>query len=491
MVRGMKRTLPKQTPKQNIETLNAQFNASIHNRFDIEVIDACTGEIKQKAYAENIILNQLWTRMFNATSANRIWNNQIHWGTGTAAPVATDTGLTAFGGYVTPSVEGIPMYDPATGIYAVKKKAVMTETVGVGSTISEVGIGYGTTAATGCTKALLKDMNGNTISISKTSTDIINIYATVYFHISEAYRAFIKFDTTNYFLKWVTGTGDTPFHGSYNIGLRNSNLTNMGVSLTLDAATKTLSATFGRLAAANGNGIGGLYGLTYYSTYNGESYNPTIKIDPSWYVPAQIVGEAIGTGDGTLVDFKTAFGEIQSATVYVNGVADNTVTVDLNRPWNYTNFAGNLITIDENGNEIAGMLPGIRGTHIYYNPYYQNIGLARISLSYGDRGYQDCYASNDLVTWTKFQASASWAVSVPTEYRRYKYFKLIDLNTTSNDMSSSTSDLTEAQQKNVHFATPPASGAIITIDYTPNVIAKDANHVFDLTMTFTFGEKTT
>lgn len=490
MVRGMKRTLPKQAPKQSIETLNAQFNASIHNRFDIEVIDACTGEIKQKAYAENIILNQLWTRMFNAMAANRIWNNQIHWGTGTATPVATDTGLTTFGGYITPVVDGVPKYDPVTGIYAVKKKAVMTETVGVGSTISEVGIGYGTTAATGCTKALLKDMNGNTISILKTSTDIINIYATVYFHIPEAYRAFIKFDTKNYFLKWATGTGDTPFYGSYDIGLRISNLTGMGVALTLDAATKKLTATFGRLAAANGNGIGGLYGLTYYSSYYAESYNPTIKLDPSWYVPAQITGEAIGTGDGTTVDFKTAFGEIQSATVYVNGVADNTVTVDFNRPWNYTNFAANLITIDEAGNEIAAMLPGVTGTHIWYNPYYESIGLESISFTYGDRGPQNCFASNDLVNWVNFQTSALLVMSVPTAYRRYKYFKLIGTGT-ANYMTASASDLTAAQQKNVHFATPPASGAVITIDYTPNVIAKDANHVFDLTMTFTFGEKTT
>ena len=37
-----------------------------------------------------------------------------------------------------------------------------------------------------CTHALLQDMNGNNISIQKTNTDVINIYATVYLHFNQA-----------------------------------------------------------------------------------------------------------------------------------------------------------------------------------------------------------------------------------------------------------------------------------------------------------------
>ena len=42
--------------------------------------------------------------------------------------------------------------------------------------------------------------------------------------------------------------------------------------------------------------------------------------------------------------------------------------------------------------------------------------------------------------------------------------------------------------KSIHFATAPASGAVITADYHTPTIAKDTNHVFDLTVTIQLGE---
>ena len=38
-----------------------------------------------------------------------------------------------------------------------------------------------------CTHALIKDMNGNPVVITKTDTDIITIYATVYLLLNTAY----------------------------------------------------------------------------------------------------------------------------------------------------------------------------------------------------------------------------------------------------------------------------------------------------------------
>ena len=45
-----------------------------------------------------------------------------------------------------------------------------------------------------------------------------------------------------------------------------------------------------------------------------------------------------------------------------------------------------------------------------------------------------------------------------------------------------------ASSKNIHFDTPPAAGAVITADYTTDTIAKDANYVFDLSVTIQLGE---
>ena len=52
-IRGQKRNL-----SEKIETT---VKASIHNRFDIEVVDSRTGKIKQKVQAENVICTNLWT----------------------------------------------------------------------------------------------------------------------------------------------------------------------------------------------------------------------------------------------------------------------------------------------------------------------------------------------------------------------------------------------------------------------------------------------
>lgn len=41
----------------------------------------------------------------------------------------------------------------------------------------------------------------------------------------------------------------------------------------------------------------------------------------------------------------------------------------------------------------------------------------------------------------------------------------------------------------VEFDSAPASGAVITIDYDTECIAKDANHVFDISFEIILGEK--
>ena len=75
MIRGRKR--PKADALGLVaqsDKINATLNASIHNRFDIEIVNATTGEVKQRAQAENIICAQLWTRLF----APDTYFNYIH-----------------------------------------------------------------------------------------------------------------------------------------------------------------------------------------------------------------------------------------------------------------------------------------------------------------------------------------------------------------------------------------------------------------------------
>ena len=67
--------------------INNKIN--IHNRFDIEVRDKNTGELKQKAVAYNIVLNQMYTRLCGGLS----YFVNIHFGSGTGTLSAARTSL--------------------------------------------------------------------------------------------------------------------------------------------------------------------------------------------------------------------------------------------------------------------------------------------------------------------------------------------------------------------------------------------------------------
>lgn len=380
-IRGMTRPLPVKasiipaTIPPEIVTLNADFNASIHNRFDVEVIDAQTGEIKHRAHGENVILNKRWNSYLNST-----WFNYIHYGSGSGTPAATDTQLFTFVGGLAAS-DTVENTDTVNCVYSVRKKITLSETTSVGVTITEVGIGASGTSTALCTHAMLKDANGNQISIAKTNTDIINIYATVFVHYANV-TSVLGNDPTKYI-------GLLQLAAGHNITFASSESSNLDIysarggnfstnnSLAVDASTKKITVTMYRIDVSHGNGHG-IYKVENRS-YNGNWVSmfliPFINISS---FGSDIVGESIGTGNGSTTDFATYFTDATNATIFVDGVEASGVTVD----------------------------------------------------------------------------------NVPT---------------VSN---------------NIHFTTAPASGAVITANYHTAVVAKDVNHVFDLTVTIQFGEYT-
>lgn len=93
MIRGIKRPMPVQKmDSTRVTNVNIPITASIHNRFDIEVVDATTGKIRQQAMAENVICNQLWTRLFTPDK----YFAYMHFGTGSGTPDIMDTNLFTF-----------------------------------------------------------------------------------------------------------------------------------------------------------------------------------------------------------------------------------------------------------------------------------------------------------------------------------------------------------------------------------------------------------
>ena len=491
-IRGRTRTLDK---------VNVPIKAKIHNRFDIEVIDSRTGKVRQRAQAENVICNQLWT-MLSYGNYNSRYFLYIHYGTGTGTPSAADTSLFTFTAAASATNMTTKM-DAANNLFSCTKKIRLSETTAIGITLTEVGIGSSDSSSSLCTHAMLKDMNGNQISISKTSTDIINIYATVFVHWSSTLNTGnIRLLDNASILFYLTGNSSSGYYQYYcpsyystSKGARlfdSKGIFNKSVSNSINAAAKTITLSIARIAANVGNMPGGIGCINLYNYDNSSNYYPcfAIKTGSDWFAGSTITGEAVGTGDGSTKDFATDFDFPQNAKIYVDGVEASGVTVD-NAPITNADMAAyfdEVTVIDgvaypkETNNLSNNTNSGFTmlGAGTYYNPHYTT-GIKSFAKSSPDK----VEVSNDLITWVTLTLSAT--TTVPVEYRNYKYWRVsAGAYYGIYNLISDTFNTT-----NIHFATAPVSGAVITADYTTPVIAKDTNHVFDLTITITYGEYTT
>ena len=530
MIRGTKRPL-----EEVRSTVKADFRASIHNRFDIEVVDAKTGEIKNKAVAHNVICDQLWTKLISSSSS---YFNYIHYGNGTGTPSASDTQLFGFIGYGSAALEDKNM-DLENGVFYAQKKMQLSESTAVGQTITEIGIAHSTSANSLCTHAMLADMNGNTVSITKTDTDIINVYATVFVHWNQnatgdgtlkvykepgyntvmadpnglgiANRAYGllewaagsgNFALPLYYMKNPTGMQRVYYEDQFTPPFR-------GPTRTYDVANKRVTATYPRFTVSEDNVDGGIRNVMFPTrAYTSNSTQPDGFI--SWRlengsapVKSTIVNEAIGTGDGVTTNFKTKFGFAHDAVVYIDGVPVSGVTVD-SRSSARSEFASDsFVYLPEHstcaiGDNLLAYSSDNWGAiwageySTFFNPYWEE-GL--LSYSYGYNGFNSYLkCSDDLVNWDTITDSGK-PTPIPAEYQHRKYWRIGK----DGEFGSNPQDLATSYQKfttpadvlhNVRFDTPPAAGAVITADYVSDTIAKDENHVFDLTITIQLGEYT-
>lgn len=479
MIRGQTRRL---APTE----IKATLNTSIHNRFDIEVVDSKTGEIKQRAQAENLILNQLWTRMFTPAT----WNNYIHYGSGTGTPAATDTSLFTFNGYGIPS-DAIYDFDSTNGVFSARRKIILSETTAVGATLTEVGIAYSTSPTSLCTHAMLKDMNGNQITITKTDTDILNIYATVFAHINtDGYQGGVY----GGFNTWVMGISKTLPSTGYATQAGDFGGFSANVNYSYDLANKTITGTFSRfLSNENFNTGQKFIGVPELIVCRVED------IAESWYIPSRIIGESIGTGDGIETDFSTGSFSVKNAQIYVDGVeiisgisVENDYFPDNGYSANILGCAAYEIALNGKPFNLTSpnnACPRQGESRYFYNPYY-NYGVKSIYLTSGI-----VETSDDLINWIKIfeRTSTSYTkYTIPEGHKNKKYWKLTGTNNdhTKNCFSGGDADIIP-QTTNIKFDVPPAVGAIITADYDPVTIYKDNNHVFDFSFSIQLGEYTT
>lgn len=486
----------------------SNFKVKIHNRFDVFKRNVITGEEKQIAQAENILLDRLWTHAIyqEQDGGNTGYACKIHVGTGTGALESTRTTMFSQTFAAVASGENYA-YDEDTQVWSRRVSATISEVQHNGNTFREIGLG--TINSILATHALLRDMNGNPVAIEKTDTDIITFYATTYAYIpTEAddgairimpmLRSFLvnvllgaKAGLLSYVnnpkANFVT-TEDVPTRAS------DASIARLAVSKSITSAmlsksadSKTIYIDVPRLAVGDGNVAGGIWGMILSW---GIFFN---FIRSSVYAGTYIEGESLGTGDGSTVDFKTAFPFVKAgAVVKVDGIEDVNATVDFDKPYN-NDLSRHLkhIYLNDYSRSMIGEQDAvitIGSINICENPYWETYGIDYITGQ-----YCEIYASEDMVDWTlinTYTSSPPVQKAVNALYRNYRYWKKVTTGTYSRTYGFLSDDLDAAELMNVHFVTPPALDAVITIDYTTSVIAKDINHVFNSEFSFTFDEHT-
>lgn len=481
MNRGMTKTMPIGSKPPS--------KANIHNRFDIEVLDSKTGEVRQRAQAFNVICSGFWTNFSGYFYA-------IAYGSGNGVPSASDVALFNKADAVKAESHALGN-DLASGVSYRTKKITLSETASVGVTITEVGLAYSTSSSATSylsTHAMIQDMNGNPISITKTATDIITIYATVFVHWvpsgqNGVYLEKPERDSLVPIMGYILGYSYSLSSGYYAeaytyVGkgtLRTGNPSRPS-DISFNSSTKVITSIAPRMAVDQGNHPGGFGFVVLKDTYYGDDPYQAIDVRGLY----EVSSETVGTGDGSTTEFVTKFDLPRSAVVKVDGVVLTSGVSVYPHPIS-TNAADYFCCIEP---VLHNEKPCIRGGEenpsvgdkFYLLNTLHEFGVASITLS----GCTFAF-SEDMTNWSKEFPSG---VSISTEFRNYKYIRATRTSGSGNLYPNATTATFPSglYSKNIVFDTPPAEGSVITIDYITPFVPKDENHVYDLTFTVQLGE---
>lgn len=286
--------------------MNIEGKVSIHNKHDIFIRSAETGELLQRGYAENIIVDRMYTRL----CAYNTYFNNIVYGSGTTPPVANKSTL---GTRIN--------YKAATQVSLVRAlpTSVWVKSIRLGSQdengqyIREIGISNDSTQIN--THALIVDSEGQPLEIYKTSDKIVDIYSTVYITL---------YDVDSGLFWWGTGlrdylTGANMASDQMGVGMNSSQEGTGG--LTVINSTRTNNPTEKWVKST---------GLFTVEKYNKDirciqSVNTGLvcilpRLGDYGFADYQRTDVPIGKGDGETKVFALPNKNIKELSVKVDGV---------------------------------------------------------------------------------------------------------------------------------------------------------------------------
>lgn len=478
--------------------MKIKTGVNFHNRFDIVKNGEWVG------YAENIILNQMYNRICNFST----YFANIHFGTGSGTPTPNRTSLFSHLGTKTAEVEEKIKAYPTSKV--TKKITLMPEEY-VGQTITEVGVAYGSTASYLVTHAMIKDSEGNPLSITKTELDVVTIYATVFVELQDSNNvSFSKLPPNalvNYFLDgsamnpklWISSStgGSTPFS---KIGFledtfdltRTVNVTNRKTTYSTRLGINDANQPIRELSLENICRIG----LEEASTWN----------------PINLSNQHIGLGDGVTTSYNLGWNDLSNVVVKVDGNITSDYVIENLNSQAYMSLWQLAVRPDEYPRLSRG---------VFINEYSENttsIGTTTIEVDSGKivgkalefewtsgrafggnnvYNYADIYGSYDgedfeLINTVEQKVSGTTVTVSDVITEPYNFIKIRIYPSRSYDTEPVVRYVRVIDpdySAKIIFASPPPEGSTITADYTVPYIPKTEEYVLDVEFTLQFGER--
>ncbi len=443
--------------------MNVKAGVNFHNRFDIEVRDAKTGELKQKGQAENIVLDRMYERLCNFNS----YFNYIHFGQGTGILEPSRELLFDELGYKSAETEETIKDFP---ISKWTRKIVLNPEEYVGESITEVGISdtYSSTKSKSYinTHALIKDAEGNPLSIEKTDIDVVIIYATVFIELQDRSENiyFTNLPNNNDLLNYLLG-GSSPsdyirLGKKWTKGdmLDGNIISSKSANLSSNLSNKkaSLNTRFG-ITEGNGN-------IAEIEAFN--SFNMTLP-EINVFERYELKDIQLGVGNGVNKCFVIPNIRAENIVVKVDNVVNNDIAM---QNYNNANFKVQ---------DLIGV--GINGLGVTISPDGDTIVTASYSSPY--------FTVHRLNTDTGEYEKVQDLIGVGSEGRGVTISPDGDTIVTASESSPYfTIHNFEKTFKTIIFTTPPPEGAVITADYIVPYIPKTEDYVLDVTAEIQFGE---
>jgi hypothetical protein len=480
--------------------MKIKTGVNFHNRFDVVKNGEWVG------YAENIILDQMYGRLcsFNTYFVN------IHFGTGSGSPTPERTSLfTHLGTKVAVDEEMVIAFPTSK---RTRKITLMPEEY-VGATITEVGIAYSTTATHLVTHAMIKDAEGNPLSITKSNLDVIEIYATVFITLVES--EYVKYVTgQNALLNYFMTTSAVAPDNMIMVGA--ASMAAPGVTIADYVAHKTATRTADVVARK-----------VTYTTRFGITEANNIRRQIKEVALAGVYRYIIPTPTHAVANIPVGLGDGVTSTFVVpnEGITDLKVFIDQVETTDFVYTPGHLkdstrsllyfcdiVSMTDENKLLIKRGYGINGYNLsgqYQNALTCEYILKCNSPTAGKKfkvtlfggGYSWLYSqatvlgSNDEGdTWTqlftnKYEPTAESNVinTIAADWDMLK----INLYTNSTHNYTSyvgVTEVTDSVGNVVTFNTPPPVGAVITANYNTPYYPKDPDYVLDVEFELQFGE---